>query len=126
MRPRDALNLGVLLLLAGTLMYVFSSVGVRVVTISSGSAYSFTTYNEYECGRFGRSSWCVIFVNTMYGGAGLLTFVGAILVGVSLYRLVEAPHAAAVPPPPLGSCPRCGMNNPPKSKYCSECATKLT
>lgn len=29
------------------------------------------------------------------------------------------------PPPATGLCPKCGAMNPPTSKYCSQCATKL-
>ncbi len=109
----------------GALLYIVSGAIVTVYTMSSGSSTSVTTWTQYNCGRFGASIWCTIFSYATYGAAGLLSFVGAIMVTVSLYRSIGAPAGLPPAPPRLGLCPKCGAMNPPTSKYCNECGTRL-
>jgi hypothetical protein len=126
MRDSDALLYGIVLLLAGAFLYAFSGVVITVYQASSvWSNGSLSIYNYYGCGRFGFGPWCTFSYYFVYGGAGLLSFVGAIMVAVSLYRIIEPARVSALPAPRLGLCPKCGTMNPPTSKYCSECATKL-
>jgi hypothetical protein len=124
-KDSDALSLGIVLLLAGAFLYALSGVAITVYTASSVSSSSVSTYNYYGCGRLGFGPLCTFLYYMANGGAGLLSFVGAIMVTVSLYRLIIPTRVSAPPAPPLGLCPKCGTTNPPTSKYCSECATKL-
>lgn len=130
MKPRKALVLGILLLLAGALLYAFSGVVVTVYTVCSDSYWTYYEFQhnihyEYQCGRLGTSPLCTFFYYFTYGGAAALSFAGAAMMAVSFYRLIEGPRTLPPSPAPLGLCPKCGTFNPPTSKYCSECATKL-
>jgi hypothetical protein len=132
MKARKALVLGILLLLAGAFLYAFSGVVVTVYAVSSGSywtyyEYQYATHNEYQCTHIllGTGPLCTFFYYFAYGGAGALSFAGAVMIAVSLYRLIERPRTLPLPPAPMVLCPKCGTINPPTSKYCNECATKL-
>lgn len=130
MKASDALYFGILLLLLGAFLYAISGVVVTVYTVSSGSywtyyEYQYATHYEYQCGGLGVSPLCTFFYYFAYGGAGALFFAGAVMIAVSFYRLIEGPRTLPPTPAPLGLCPKCGTINPPISKYCSECATKL-
>ena len=89
--------LGMLLLVAGGFLYALSGVVVTVYTVTSDSYWTYyefqhNTHYEYQCGRLGVSPLCTFFYYFARGGAGALSFAGAIMVAVSLYRLIEAPH----------------------------------
>ena len=95
MKPREALLVGIGLLLLGAFLYTFSGVVVTVYTVSSGSywtyyEYQYATHNEYQCMGLGVSPLCTFFYYFGYGGAGALSFAGAVMMAVSLYRLIEA------------------------------------
>jgi hypothetical protein len=97
MKAREALVLGILLLLAGALFYAFSGVVVTVYTVASDSYWTYYEFQhnahyEYQCGGLGVSPLCTFFYYFARGAAGVLSFAGAIMVAVSLYRLIEAPH----------------------------------
>jgi len=131
MKAREALVLGILVLLAGAFLYALSGVAVTVYTVSSGSywtyyEYQYATHNEYQCTHIllGTGPLCAFFYYLAYGGAGALSFAGAAMIAVSFYRLIECPRTLPFPLA-LGSCPKCGTINPPTSKYCNKCATKL-
>ena len=40
----------------------------------------------------GVSSFCTFYYYFAYGGAAALSFAGAVMIAISLHRLVEAPH----------------------------------
>jgi len=132
MKAREALVLGILLLLAGAFLYAFSGVVITVYTVWSDSYWTYyefqhNIHNEYQCqGGLGVSSLCTFLYYFAYGGAGALSFAGAAIVAVSFYRLIEGPRALPHSPSPLRLCPKSRTFNPLTSKYCSECATKLT
>jgi len=95
MKAREALLLGILLLVTGAFLFAFSSVIVTVYTISSGSywtyyEYQYATHNEYQCAGIGVSPLCTFFYYIAYGGAAALSLAGAVMMAVSLYRLIES------------------------------------
>jgi hypothetical protein len=97
MKAREALVLGILLLLAGVFLYAFSGVVVTVYTVTSDSYWTYyefqhNTHHEYQCLGLGVSPLCTFFHYFAYGGAGVLSFVGAVMIAVSLYRFIEAPR----------------------------------
>jgi hypothetical protein len=97
MKAPEALVLGILLLLAGVFLYALSGVVVTVYTVSSDSYWTYyefqhDTHYEYQCRTIGVSPLCTFFYYFARGGAGALSFAGAIMIAVSLYRLIEAPH----------------------------------
>lgn len=97
LKAREALVLGILLLLAGAFLFGFSGVVVTVYTVTSDSYWTYyefqhNTHHEYQCVGLGVSPLCTFYYYFAYGGAAALSFAGAIMVAVSLYRLIEAPH----------------------------------
>ena len=130
MKAREALALGILLLLAGAFLYAFSGVVVTVYTVWSDSYWTYyefqhNIHNEYQCVGLGVGPLCTFLYYFAYGGAGALFFAGAAMMAVSFYRLFEGPRTLPHSPSPLRLCPKCRTFNPPTGKYCSECATKL-
>jgi hypothetical protein len=129
MKPRDALVYGLVLLALVAVLYTVYIGSTEVYTVTDcESSYHCRTYNVLECKFFGlRGGQCTFYSYIMYGACGVLSFVGAVTVAVSLYRIVEGPRVSALPPPPppLGLCPKCGAINPPTSKFCNECAAAL-
>ena len=130
MKAKNALFYGIILVVLGASLYVFSGFVVTVYTVSSGSywtyyEYQYATHYEYQCGGLGVSPPCTFFYHFAHAGAAVLFFAGAVMMAVSFYRLIEGPRTLPPPPAPLGSCPKCGTIYPPTGKYCSECATKL-
>jgi hypothetical protein len=129
MNAKDTLFYGLVLLALAAVfyaIYIGSTEGYAVTDCQS--AYHCKTYNQVECKFFGlQGGQCTFYSYLMYGACGVLSFMGAVMVAVSLYRIIEGPSVSALPPPPPrpGLCPKCGTMNPPTSKYCSECATKL-
>lgn len=94
MKARKALLLGILLLVAGAFLYGSSGVVINVYTVSSGSywtyyEYQYATHNEYQCRGIGVSLLCTFFYYFTYGGAAALSLAGAVMMTVSLYRLIE-------------------------------------
>ncbi|MGB9022753.1 MAG: hypothetical protein WCC94_04875 [Candidatus Bathyarchaeia archaeon] len=94
MKPREALLVGIGLLLLGAFLYAFSGVVVTVYTVSSDSYWTYyefqhNTHCEYQCMGIGVSPLCTFFYYFTYGGAGALSFAGAVMMAVSLYRLIE-------------------------------------
>jgi hypothetical protein len=130
MKAKDALTIGIVLLVVGAAMYAFYVVSTEGKTITEWQgSYRGTTYNVIECKVFGiKDNACILYAYLMYGACGVVSFIGVVMVVISFYRLVEAPYVSALPPPPprLGLCPKCGVMNPPNSKHCNECGTKLT
>lgn len=129
LKASDGLTLGALLLVLAAFLFVLQGVLVHVTTISAPLTAGGLVYEasyQYKCGTLSTDQ-CALIYNAMTGAASILSFMGAVLVAVSLFRLTEAPHVSGLPPPPprLGLCPKCGAMNSPTSKYCSECATKL-
>jgi len=130
MKPKDALVYGIILVVLGVSLYVLSGVVVTVYTVTSDSYWTYyefqhNTHYEYQCWTLGVTPICALFYYFTTGGAVALSFVGAVMMAVSLHRLIEGsgrlpPHAA-----PMVSCSKCGTINPSTSKYCSECAAKL-
>jgi hypothetical protein len=131
MKAKDALFCGIILVVLGASLYVLSSVVATVYTVSSGSywtyyEYQYATHYEYQCLGLGVSPLCTFFYHFAHAGAGVLSFAGAVMIAVAFYRLIESGRTLPPPHAPLVSCPRCGTVNPTGSKYCSECAAKLT
>jgi hypothetical protein len=98
MKAREALLLGILLLLAGLFLYAFSGVVVTVYTVTADSYWTYYEFQhnvhyEYQCLGLGVSTSCTFFYYLARGGAGMLSTAGAILLAVSLYRLIEVRHA---------------------------------
>ena len=129
MNAKIALFFGLVLLAFAAVFYAIyiDSTEAYVVT-DCKTVNSCKTYNQIECkfsGLQGRQ--CTFYIYLMYGACGVLSFVGVVMVAVSFYRIIEGPRVSTLPPPPprLGLCSKCGTMNPPTSKYCSECATKV-
>lgn len=96
MKPREALALGILLLLAGVLLYAFSAAIVSVYTVTADSYWTYyefqhNTHYEYQCLGLGVSPMCAFFYCFARGGALVLSFAGAAMMVVSLHRLIEGP-----------------------------------
>ena len=133
MKPRDALVCGLALLIVAAVLYTIYTSSTEVYSdtncdVPLGYSYSHClTHNVVECKSFGvrGGDQCTFYAYIMYGACGVLSFVGVVMVAVSLYRIIERPMVSALPAPPLGLCPKCGAMNPPTSKFCNECATKL-
>jgi len=130
MKAKDALFYGVILVVLGAALYVLSGALVTVYTVSSDSYWTYyefqhNTHYEYQCWTLGVTPICKLFYYLATSGAGVLSFVGAVMTAVSFYRLIEGPRTLPPPPAPPRLCPKCGTVNPPISKYCSECAAKL-
>jgi hypothetical protein len=130
MKAKDALFYGIMLVVLGASLYVLSGVFVTVYTVSSDSYWTYyefqhNTHYEYQCWTLGVTPTCALFYYFARGGAGALSFSGAVMMAVSLYRLIEGPRTLFPTPSTLGLCPKCGTINPLSGKYCSECATKL-
>ena len=130
MKAREALVLGILLLLAGAFLYAFSGVVITVYTVWSDSYWTYyefqhNIHNEYQCVGLEVGPLCTFLYYFAYGGAGALFFAGAAMMAVSFYRLIEGPRTFPHSTSPLRLCPKCGAFNPLTGKYCSECATKL-
>ena len=130
MKPRDALVYRLVLLVVAAVLYTIYMVSTEgyAFTDCGGGPYYCKTYNAIQCKFFGlQGGQCTFYSYLMYGACGVFSFVGAVTVAVSLYRIIEGPTVSALPPPPprLGLCPKCGTMNPPTSKCCSQCATKL-
>jgi hypothetical protein len=94
MRPRPTLFVGIGLLLLGSFLYALSSVFVNVYTVSSGSywtyyEYQYATHSEYQCVVLGVGPLCTFFYYFAYGGAVVLYLTGAVMMAVSLHRLIE-------------------------------------
>jgi len=126
MKARDTLFYGLILVVLAAVLYTIHIAGTEVHSVTDcTSAYHCETYSQIECKFFGlKGGQCTMYSYLMYGACGVVSFVGAVTVAVSLYRLIEAPRVSALPSPP-GLCPKCGAMNPPTSKFCNECATKL-
>jgi len=130
MKAREALVLGIVLLLSGAFLYALSGVVVNVYTVSSGSywtyyEYQYATHSEYQCVGLGVSPLCTFFYSFAIGGAGALWIAGAAMMAVSFYRLIGDPRIQLTHPTHRELCRKCGAIEPLASKYCSECATKL-
>jgi hypothetical protein len=102
-----------------------------IVPVTSAVAYYHTSYSTQESLvpitvtiTTGESSGTSNFGLLSMGASIVAISIAAVLALVVLRRR-EKPHALPPPPPRLGLCPRCGTMNPPTSKYCNECATKL-
>ena len=94
MEPRKALVLGIFLVLAGVLLYASSGVVVTVYIVTADSYWTYyefqhNTHYEYQCVGLGVSPLCTFLYYFAYGGAGALCFAGAVMIAVSLYRLIE-------------------------------------
>jgi hypothetical protein len=94
MRPRLTLIVGIGLILLGSFLYALSSVFVTIYTVSSGSywtyyEYQYTTHSEYQCVGLGTGTLCTFFYCFAYGGAVALYLTGAVMMAVSLHRLIE-------------------------------------
>ena len=94
MKAREALVLGILLLLAGAFLYAFSGAVVTVYTITSDSYWTYyefqhNTHYEYQCGGLGVGPLCAFFYYFARGGAGVVSFAGAVMMAVSFCRLIE-------------------------------------
>jgi hypothetical protein len=97
MRAREALVLGILLLLAGVFLYTFSNVVVTVYSVFSDSYWTYYEFQhnahyEYQCMGLGTGPLCAFFYYFARGGAGILFFAGAVLIAVSFHRLIEGPR----------------------------------
>lgn len=127
MKAKDTLLFGLLLLALAVFLYTIYIGSTESYAVTDcQTAYHCKTYNVIECKFFGlQGGQCTFYSYLMYGACGVVSFVGTVLVAVSLYRIIEGPRVSALPPPRLGVCSKCGTMNPPTSKYCSECATKL-
>ena len=96
MKTREALVLGILLLLAGAFLYALSGVVVTVYTVSSDSYWTYyefqhNTHYEYQCQGLGVSLFCTFFYYFARSGAAVLSLAGALMMAVSFYRLIEGP-----------------------------------
>ena len=96
MKAREGLLLGILLLVVGVFLYAFSGVVVTVYTVASDSYWTYyefqhNTHYEYQCRILGVSPLCTFFYYFTRGAAGVLSFAGAVMMAVSLHRLIE-PH----------------------------------
>ena len=97
MKAREALLLGILLLVAGAFLYALSGVLVTAYTVWSDSYWTYyefqhNIHQEFQCAGLGTSSLCTFLYYFGYGGAGALSVSGAVMVAVSVYGLVEPPR----------------------------------
>ena len=95
MEPREALVLGIFLLLAGVFLYASSGVVVTVYTVTADSYWTYyefqhNTHYEYQCWTLGVTPICRLFYFLATGGAGVLSFVGAVMMAVSFHRVIVA------------------------------------
>jgi len=95
MKPSHGLFYGIILISLGVILYAFSGVVVSVYTITADSYWTYyefqhNTHYEYQCLELGVTPLCTFFYYFTQGGAAALSFAGAIMVAVSLYRLIEA------------------------------------
>ena len=95
MKPQQALLVGIGLILLGVFLYAFSGVLVSVYTVSSGSywtyyEYQYATHSEYQWVGLGVSPVCTFLYSFVCGAAVALTIAGAVVMAVSLHRLIEA------------------------------------
>ena len=94
LEPREALVLGIILLLAGVFLYASSGALVTVYTVTGDSYWTYyefqhNTHYEYQCVGLGVNLLCTFFFYLAYAGAISLCSAGAVLMAVSLNRLVE-------------------------------------
>ena len=128
MKPKDALVYGLVLLVLAAALYAIYFVSTEAYSVTDcESSYHCKMNSVVECKFFGVQGRQCFYSYIMYGACGVLSFVGVVMVAVSVYRIIEGPRVSALPPPPPPTrlCPKCGTMNPLTSMYCSECATKL-
>ena len=107
MKPNDGLLYGIIVIVLGLVLYASSGVVVTVYTVTSDSYWTYyefqhNTHYEYQCRGLGVSPLCTFFYFLAYGGAGALSFTGAVMMAVSFYRLIECRRASPPPPSPPG------------------------
>lgn len=100
MEPRETLVLGIFALLAGVFLYAFSGVVVTVYTVTADSYWTYyefqhNTHYEYQCLGLGVTPLCTFFFYFARGSAAVLCFAGAVMMAVSLYRLIEGQRGPA-------------------------------
>jgi len=86
--------LGITLLLAGVFLYASSGALVTVYTVTGDSYWTYyefqhNTHYEYQCVGLGVTPLCTFFFYLAYGGAISLSSVGAVLMAVTLSKLIE-------------------------------------
>lgn len=91
--------LGIFLVLAGVLLYASSGVVVTVYIVTADSYWTYyefqhNTHYEYQCVGLGVTPVCTFFFYFARGGAAVLSFVGAVMMAVSLGRLIEVQHGS--------------------------------
>jgi hypothetical protein len=92
--PHAALVLGIILLLAGVFLYASSGALVTVYTVTADSYWTYyefqhNTHYEYQCVGLGVNPLCTFFFYLAYAGAVSLSSAGAVLMAVSLNKLIE-------------------------------------
>ena len=103
MKPSEGLFLGILpLATSGLIITLFP---IEYKTISEGSSYHVETYSVVKSPLF------TLFLTP---ACGVMGFVGAVMVAISVYRLVEPISTQRsevsrekTPPPPSAQCPTC-------------------
>jgi hypothetical protein len=99
MKAKETLLLGILLLVTGVFLYALSGVVVTAYTVWSDSYWTYyefqhNIHQEYQCMALGTGPLCTFLHYFGYGGAGALSLAGAVVVAVSLYKLIESPRQA--------------------------------
>ena len=98
MKPRDALVYGLVLLVLAAALYAICIVSTEAYGVTDcESAYHCKRNSVIECKFFGLQGGQCFYSYLMYGACGVLSFVGAVTVAVSLYRIIEGPRVSALP-----------------------------